>query len=67
MEPGSFLQCSQEPATSPYPEPEASIHTFLSCFPKIHTYIIYYNNNNNNNNNNTGFLQTNFTIIHFLD
>jgi hypothetical protein len=34
MEPEGSLQCSQEPATRPYPEPDASSPYLLTQFPQ---------------------------------
>jgi hypothetical protein len=41
MEPEGSLPCSQEPGTGPYPEPDATIHTFALYFLKIHSNIIF--------------------------
>jgi len=43
METEVSLPYSQEPATNPYPEPDASsLHlTSPRCFPKIHSNIIF--------------------------
>jgi len=40
MQPEGSLSCSQNPATSPYPDPDASSPHFPSYFPKIHSNII---------------------------
>jgi len=41
MEHKDSLPCSQEPTTGPYPEPDATAHTFSLSFPKIHSNIIF--------------------------
>jgi hypothetical protein len=40
MDPEGSLPCSQEPATSHRPEPDASIHNFLPHFPKVRSNIV---------------------------
>jgi hypothetical protein len=39
MEPESSLRCSQQPATGPCPEAEASSPQLPNCFPKNHCNI----------------------------
>jgi hypothetical protein len=40
MEPDGSLPCSQQPATGPYPEPDASTPHLTTLFPKIHSNVI---------------------------